>query len=648
MSDLFFMSPPAQPAIALLSAETEPDLFGVIDETAIDASLPPKEQALKLLKTVYGYDSFRGKQADVIESLLHGKCTLAVMPTGMGKSVCFQIPALIFGGLTLVVSPLVALMEDQVMGLKLAGIAAETINSSRSRQDNVAVWRKVAAGDVRLLYIAPERLMTERMLTALAKLPVRLIAIDEAHCISRWGPSFRPDYEGLTRLGDFFPHAPVAALTATADEATRNDIADKLFPKDVQGARDGTVIVSGFDRPNIRLSVALRRDWKKQLLDFVDQRRNQSGIVYCLSRRKTEETAEFLKENGVKAFAYHAGMDANIRAAHQALFMREAGTVMVATIAFGMGIDKPDVRYVFHTNLPSNMEAYAQEIGRAGRDGEPSEAMMLYGLDDIRMRRSFIDNEGGDEDHLAREHKRLDALIAYCEAPSCRRQALLTYFGEASEPCNNCDICLDPPVLKDGTDEAAKLIAAVEQTGESFGAVQLIDILRGLTHEKIKKYGHHTLSCHGTGKDSPKEDWRAILRQMVAANFLRLDIQQHGALKLTDKANQLKAGQLGFSYRPDVMATGELSRPRKAKTQLPELDAGDQDLFEALRSLRADLARELKVPAYVIFTDKTLHEIAIQKPTTRPDFLQIHGVGSSKQKKFADQFIDVIEAWLNF
>ena len=440
--------PPATPHLADPDPEPiegEEGLFVPRAERAFDPEAQPGEQALQVLKRVYGYDQFRGKQAEVIESLLEGHSTLAVMPTGMGKSICFQIPAMIFGGLTLVVSPLVALMEDQVMALKLAGIAAETINSSRSREDNVAVWRRVAGGDVSLLYIAPERLMTERMLAALARLPVRLIAIDEAHCISRWGPSFRPDYEGLTRLSDFFPAAPIAALTATADETTRQDIADKLFPRTSDGTRLGNVVVSGFDRPNIRLSVAQRRDWKTHLLDFVEERAGQAGIVYCLSRRKTEEVATLLKENGVNAFAYHAGMDPNIRAAHQALFMREAGTVMVATIAFGMGIDKPDVRYVFHTNLPSNMEAYAQEIGRAGRDGAPSEAMMLYGLDDIRMRRSFIDNEGGDEDHLAREHKRLDALIAYCEAPSCRRQALLTYFGETIEPCGNCDICLNPP-----------------------------------------------------------------------------------------------------------------------------------------------------------------------------------------------------------
>ena len=639
------------PALGLSASEEAPYQAELADaaskaDIAFDASAPASEQAVSVLKSVYGYDAFRGKQAEVIEALLEGNNALAVMPTGMGKSICFQIPAMIFGGLTLVVSPLVALMEDQVMALKLAGIAAETINSSRSRDDNVAVWRKVANGEVSLLYIAPERLMTERMLSALAKLPIKLIAIDEAHCISRWGPSFRPDYEGLTRLSDFFPGAPIAALTATADETTRNDIAEKLFSRSESGSLQGKVIVSGFDRPNIRLSVAQRKDWKKQLIDFVDARRDQAGIVYCLSRKKTEEVANYLRDNGIKAFAYHAGMDSNIRAAHQALFMREAGTVMVATIAFGMGIDKPDVRYVFHTNLPSNMEAYAQEIGRAGRDGQPSEAMMLYGFDDIKMRRSFIDNEGGDEDHLAREHKRLDALLAYCEAPTCRRQALLAYFGEDKEPCGNCDICLNPPQLKDGNVEALLLVDVAEATDEIFGAVHLIDVLRGMSHEKIKRHGHDKLDCHGAGKKTSKEDWRAIIRQMVAANFFRLDIANHGALKLTSKAHQLRAGEIRFAYRPDVMGPSELSRPKRAKSAVAELDAGDADLFEALRAKRTELAREHKVPAYVIFSDKTLSDMALQKPTTRPDFLHVHGVGSSKQRKFADSFIEVIEDWL--
>ena len=384
-------------------------------------------EARRVLKDMFGYDSYRPGQERALTALLGGESALAVMPTGSGKSLCFQIPALVGGGLTVVVSPLVALMEDQVAALRLAGVAAETINSSHSRETNIAAWRRVAAGETRLLYMAPERLMTEPMLRALGGLPLRLIVVDEAHCISRWGPSFRPEYEQLAQLSERFGGVPIAAFTATADQATRADIAAKLF------AGAAKVFVSGFDRPNIRLGVGIRREWKRQLPAFVRRRANQSGIVYCLSRSKTEEAAALLVSEGVPALAHHAGMEKADRAANQDAFMTEPGVVMVATIAFGMGIDKPDVRYVYHTDLPGNVEASYQEIGRAGRDGLPADAHMLYGLDDIRMRRMFIE-EAGDEAHKRREHKRLDLLIAYCESPECRRQALLSYFGEDTEP----------------------------------------------------------------------------------------------------------------------------------------------------------------------------------------------------------------------
>jgi ATP-dependent DNA helicase RecQ len=373
--------------------------------------LPTDSQARRILSEVFGYSSFRPGQEEVIANILDGTSVLTVMPTGSGKSLCYQIPALVRVGLTLVVSPLVALMEDQVAALKLDGVAAETINSSRDRETNVATWRRVAAGAVRLLYISPERLMTERMLAALQRLPVVQIAIDEAHCISRWGPSFRPDYAALTRLTELLPGVPLSAFTATADESTRRDISAKLFNG------QGRIFVTGFDRPNIRLAVETRRDWKRQLLDFVRARPGACGIVYCLSRKKTEAAAELLVKNGLRALPYHAGLESAVRTANQDIFMTEPGVVMVATIAFGMGIDKPDVRYVFHADLPGNMEAYYQELGRAGRDGGPADAFMLYGLDDIRQRRIFIQDDDGDDDHKRREHKRLDALIAYCEAP---------------------------------------------------------------------------------------------------------------------------------------------------------------------------------------------------------------------------------------
>ncbi|RUW32949.1 ATP-dependent DNA helicase RecQ, partial [Mesorhizobium sp. M1E.F.Ca.ET.041.01.1.1] len=387
----------------------------------------------RVLQDVFGFDDFRPGQADVMEALLAGRHVLAVMPTGAGKSLCYQVPALVLGGLTIVVSPLVALMQDQVSALRLAGVAADTINSSLDRDANVAAWRRVASGQTRLLYLAPERLMTDRMLDALARLDIRLIAVDEAHCISQWGPAFRREYEDLAQLRDIFPKVPIIALTATADETTRTDISARLFADRVD------TLVLGFDRPNIKLAIEPKQDSKRQLLRFVERHPGRSGIVYCLSRRKTEEMAAFLEKNGVTALAYHAGMSKEAREANQNAFMTLSGVVMVATIAFGMGIDKPDVAYVFHTDLPASLEAYYQEIGRAGRDGRSAEAHMLYGLGDIRTRRLFIDDEDASSEHKRRSHGRLDTLIGYCETAQCRRQVLLGYFGEEAQPCGNCD-----------------------------------------------------------------------------------------------------------------------------------------------------------------------------------------------------------------
>jgi len=390
----------------------------------------------RVLKDVFGFDAFRPGQERAVDALLAGRNVLTVMPTGSGKSLCFQVPALVMGGLTVVVSPLIALMQDQVQALRLAGVAADKIASSEDRETNVAAWRRVTSGETRLLYLTPERLMTGRMLEALSKCDVRLIAIDEAHCVSQWGPAFRPEYQALGRLAEHFPGVPIAALTATADELTREDIARQLF--------DGRVetMVLGFDRPNISLTVEPKREWKRQMLDFVRRHKGASGIVYCLSRKRTEQAAEVLTQNGVNALAYHAGMDKDAREANQNAFMTEQGVVMCATIAFGMGIDKPDVRFVVHADLPGSIEAYYQEFGRAGRDGKPAEAHMLFGLADIRMRRMFIDEEDSDADRKRREHQRLGALLGYCEAATCRRQILLRYFGERSEPCGNCDTCI--------------------------------------------------------------------------------------------------------------------------------------------------------------------------------------------------------------
>ncbi len=597
-------------------------------------------EALFILQNTFGYQTFRPGQEDVVSSLLAGENVLAVMPTGAGKSLCFQVPALVRGGLTVVVSPLVALMEDQVAALKLAGVEAETLNSSRSYDDNVLIWRKVAAGQVRLLYISPERLMTERMLAALAKLPVRMIAIDEAHCISRWGPSFRPDYEELARLGPYFPNATLAAMTATADTATQKDIVERLF------GGEGKTFVSGFDRPNIRLGVELRSAWKQQLLEFLKSHAGESGIVYCLSRKKTDEAALFLNSNAIRALPYHAGMDAEDRAIHQDIFMTEPAVVMVATIAFGMGIDKPDVRFVFHANLPSSMEAYYQEIGRAGRDGLESETNMLYGLDDIRMRRMFIDQEDTDEDHKRREHKRLDQLIAFCETSSCRRQCLLAYFDEHIEPCGNCDICIDPPDLIDGRVIAGDIFAAMEGTGQVFGAVHIVDVLCGANTDKIRKFNHDSLPAYGAGKAHGKEGLRSIIRQLVASGFVNLDTAGHGGLSLSEKGFRLARGSESFNYRKEAAhkKSSPENRPRTALST--GLSQADEDLYNRLKVKRLALAQERGVPAYVIFPDKTLVDMAYQKPTDKDAFLGVYGVGKAKTEKFSNPFMEVIADYL--
>lgn len=599
----------------------------------------------RILKDVFGYDHFRPGQIEVVEALLADQHTLAVMPTGSGKSLCFQIPALIKGGLTIVVSPLVALMEDQVAALRLAGVAADTINSSRDRDVNVAAWKRVAAGETRLLYLAPERLMTERMLNALSRLPVNLIAVDEAHCLSRWGPSFRPEYEALSHLKDVFPGVPIAALTATADTTTQDDIALKLF------GDSGRRFVSGFDRPNIRLQVAMRADAKRQLLDVVKAHAGESGIVYCLSRAKTEKMAQFLVDNGVHALPYHAGLSADQRARNQTAFMMEPSVVMVATIAFGMGIDKPDVRFVCHTDMPGSVEAYYQEIGRAGRDGKPALAHMVYGLDDLRMRRLFIEQDDGDLEHKRREHKRLDALIGYCESPECRRHSLLAYFGEArgdKAGCGNCDVCLDPPEMLDGTPAAQKLLSAAVGSGQVYGQAHLIDIVRGANTEKMRSTGHDQLPCYATGADLDQNTWRSLVRQLVASGFLHLDVAGHGGMSLTAKGQALLNGETTFNYRKDVIQpTAAQNKGKKkdgrARGAIPDdLDADQTALLMSLKDKRTQLARERDVPPYMIFSDRSLEDMARRQPHDETAFADIHGVGAAKLKEFAAVFLAVI------
>ena len=598
----------------------------------------PILEARRALREVFGFEAFRPGQEAAIAALLAGRHALTVMPTGSGKSLCFQIPALVNDGLTVVVSPLIALMQDQVSALRLAGVAADCINSANDRSRNVAAWRRAAGGETRLLYMAPERLMTERMLAALARLPVTLFAIDEAHCISQWGPAFRPEYEDLCRLRDLFPGVPIAALTATADKVTRDDIAEKLFGGQVEH------FVLGFDRPNIRLTVEMKRDGKRQLQRFIARHGDQSGIVYCLSRRKTEETAAMLAAEGVRALPYHAGMSKEEREAHQNVFMTEAGVVIVATIAFGMGIDKADVRFVFHTDLPGSVEAYYQEIGRAGRDGAPAEAHMLYGLDDIRMRRQFIENEDAGPERKRREHKRLEALLGYCEAPACRRVALLDYFGESIGPCGNCDGCLHPAERLDGTEEARMALSAVYRSGQRFGAAHVIDILRGSETEKITRFGHHRLPVFGVGKARGKNDWRSLLRQMVATGLLRLDIAGYGGLAITDEGLDLLRGDGTFHYRADTVSPHPSPGEARRETPSDTLTGDQATLLAALKALRLELARERGVPAYVVFHDRSLIDMARRQPRTREQFAEVDGVGAAKLEQFAEPFLAVINA----
>ncbi|MES0073756.1 DNA helicase RecQ [Mesorhizobium sp. M0058] len=602
-------------------------------------SVPTHDPKRRVLKDVFGFDDFRPGQAAVMEALLGGRHVLAVMPTGAGKSLCYQVPALVKGGLTIVVSPLVALMQDQVAALRLAGVAADTINSSIDRDANVAAWRRVASGQTRLLYLAPERLMTERMLDALARLDVSLIAIDEAHCISQWGPAFRREYEDLSQLRGIFPDVPIIAVTATADETTRADIERRLF-----GGRVETQVL-GFDRPNIKLAIEPKQDSKRQLLNFIGRHQGRSGIVYCLSRKKTEEMAAFLEKNGVTALAYHAGMSKEARDANQNAFMTLSGVVMVATIAFGMGIDKPDVAYVFHTDLPGSLEAYYQEIGRAGRDGRAAEAHMLYGLGDIRMRRMFIDDEDAAVEHKRRSHGRLDTLIGYCETAECRRQVLLGYFGEEAVPCGNCDNCLEQAPRTDGTAEARLILAAVAQSGERFGTGHVIDILIGHETEKIAARGHHRLAAFGNGTAHKKDFWQSMIRQLVANGFLMPDPAGHGGLAIADKGHALGRGEVPFQYRVE-MRTRAARRAARAG-QSPQSENVDASLLAALKTLRLRLAKERQVPAYVVFSDRTLIDMAERRPQDLDDFAGVNGVGAAKLKEFGAIFVSAIAAHLS-
>ncbi|NQV46619.1 MAG: DNA helicase RecQ [Rhodospirillaceae bacterium] len=590
-----------------------------------------------VLQDVFGFNDFRAGQREIIDFLMAGENTLAVMPTGAGKSMCFQVPAVLSDHLAVVVSPLVALMNDQVAALIANGVNAVCIHSGMSREDQVAAWYNVKSGDCRLLYLSPEKLMTERMLAAIAKLDISMFVIDEAHCISKWGVSFRPDYDQLSRLADLFPKTTMAAFTATADRATREDIAAKLF------RGNGRIIVHGFDRPNLHLGVAAKTNWKTQLMAFLDDKREQSGIIYCLSRKFTQEVTNYLIAGGVKALPYHAGLDSGLRKINQDRFMAEDAVVMVATIAFGMGIDKPDIRYVCHLNLPGSMEAYYQEIGRAGRDGAPAETLMLFGLDDIRTRRMFIVQDDGDEGHKIREHKRLDALMAFCEAAQCRRSALLSYFDEDVAACGNCDNCLNPPTVIDGTAQARMMMSSIIQTGQFFGGTHINDVLRGADTQKIRDKGHNKIQAYGAGKDYSKEYWQAFIRQAVAGGYLTINVQKYGCLEITRRGQDVLDDAAPFLFREISDAKPARAKPSRNKVAaaLSEPDAGT---FSELKALRLRLAMEREVPAYVIFSDATLLDMVSKRPATLEQMLDVNGVGPGKLDKYGTFFLDAMAA----
>ena len=592
--------------------------------------------ARDILNRVFGYAEFRGQQAEVIDHVHRGGDALVLMPTGGGKSLCYQIPALLGSGFAIVVSPLIALMRDQVRALRQVGVRAEFLNSSLPPFEQDNVLRSAVENTIDLLYIAPERLLQPDTLQTLARCDVSLIAIDEAHCVSSWGHDFRQDYLALDQLRDTFPDVPRVALTATADARTRTDIVERL-------ALDAPALfIGGFDRPNICYSVTPKLDARAQLLGFLQGHTGDAGIVYCLSRKSVESTADWLNDQAFTALPYHAGLDAQTRTAHQERFLREDAIIIVATIAFGMGIDKPDVRFVAHLDLPKSMEAYYQETGRAGRDGAPADAWMVYGMQDVVRLSRMVDESEADDEHKRVERSKLDGLLGWCEVTTCRRRPLLAYFGETLDAdCGNCDVCLAPPTTWDGTEAAQKALSCVYRTDQRFGAGHVIDVLRGQAREKVKNFRHDQLSTFGIGAEFSDVKWRSIFRQLVVLGYLRVDHARYGALRLTPASRALLKGEVTLQLREDAAMT-RTSRTRKSEragVEAVTLTGEEEAPMQALRTLRSRLASEQGVPPYVVFHDATLIEMIRQQPRSAADLLAISGVGQTKLDKYGNTFL---------
>jgi ATP-dependent DNA helicase RecQ len=596
--------------------------------------------ARRLLKSVFGFDDFRPGQAEIVAAVLSGDPVLAVMPTGSGKSLCYQLPALLGDGLTLVVSPLIALMRDQVGQMRELGLAAASLNSQTGEDEARDIWTQIRSGELRLLFLSPERLAMDGLVDALARARIRRVAVDEAHCICAWGHDFRPEYRMIRQGVEKIGQPQVIAFTATADQAMRAEITERLFDKTPQ------VFVHSFDRPNISLSFAAKDQPRKQLQNFLAARRGQNGIVYCASRAGTEKLAEIFAAQGFETVAYHAGLDQTRRNANQDRFLREDGVVAFATVAFGMGVNKPDVRFVAHADMPSSIEAYYQEIGRAGRDGLPADAYALYGLDDMALRRRQIDEKPLPDERRRFEHQRFNALAALCESASCRRKTLLAYFNEEAPPCGRCDVCLGQVALRDGTVEAQKALSAVYRTGQRFGSGYLCDLLTGTENEALRRNGHDALKTFGVGADVSKQQWASTFRQLFAAGALCSASAEHGGFALTEKGEAILLGRETMTLRADP------PRERAAKTssrsaqrgQAAEhsADSTEAKIFEALRKLRRDLAKDQGLAAYMIFADRTLLEMAERRPTRLEDLRAIHGVGERKIALYGEVFLDAI------